>query len=472
MRHLHLRFIHLYPERRYHQVISMLTQTEFDAVSVEAHYKGELARMVKRLEKAEQDLSEARNSAKWLSLQVKTLERERDELKKVNANLEKVRTDRRYMHALEVIKDLLNGRAHQQMQPPGVDTAIDANLYREIVAEARQEGGPSTDWQTAPSHRSSGQATALPLPLTPAHSLDAVGQAREPREAVPPDPSLFREASEDTLPESDPEPTTGTSRALSGRGHGMSVTPATITTSVSPKLLLRDSYNAARQQEHYIFWEVPPGCASEVGGPESLENLEHSLLLGDDERRSIEELQQQVTLGLSVVVKALDNRYDVVFMYHPIFYEIDKVSFLVAWAEGNAFDQSLDLLARTCNRTKQGKRPILQVLSCPAHSGTLEQEDWWYLGPMKWEMVQMPPIWDILELEQKQKVVDQLHGNCAGSMRQGEIAEKLQNGRLRQLAIRMEAASTRHKDRFLRLAPGLANSAAVQVDISGESGGP
>lgn len=112
---------------------------------------------------------------------------------------------------------------------------------------------------------------------------------------------------------------------------------------------------------------------------------------------------------------------------------------------------------------------------------------------MKWEMVQMPPIWDILELEQvcdchlrpfirsgnspsphpqKQKVVDQLHGNCAGSMRQGEIAEKLQNGRLRQLAIRMEAASTRHKDRFLRLAPGLANSAAVQVDISGESGGP
>lgn len=93
----------------------MLTQTEFDAVSVEAHYKGELARMVKRLEKAEQDLSEARNSAKWLSLQVKTLERERDELKKFNANLEKVRTDRRYMHALEVIKDLLNGRAHQQM---------------------------------------------------------------------------------------------------------------------------------------------------------------------------------------------------------------------------------------------------------------------------------------------------------------------------------------------------------------------
>ncbi|KAF5333627.1 hypothetical protein D9611_002562 [Ephemerocybe angulata] len=471
------------PHEKYEAVRQELTRLEEGAMLMEATYRQRVATLQGNVNEYQIELKRCQNRisaleeelARWERTDSVTLSRLRD-------------VERKYEHALRVIRDLINERVRKlsfrilptytklptipfalsslpaiyplsptHFQQPG-NTDIDPALLQDIISEAQRPDANTLERSAISSSR----VTARPLP-SPALSfyVDSDTSAR----GTPSNSSLFRRDVGITSPEKDRHsgkehpgdeqsmdveqfsvvegPSVHPVSTVLGGEHAASTT-ATSTTEIF-------SYESS--PELWVYWDKPPRSARYTLGPEPFETIENTLRLEDNEVAEVDELEVDAKTGLAVAFKEVGNLGHVAFLYHPIYYEVDRRSYLVSWAEPRVHEMNVEYLANWCrNPPGASTRPIIHVLALPDAAESSGQKGWWYFSAMKWKVVELPSIWDVLDEEQRQKLVDHLYRRSDGNTSRAAIGEKLATGRLQQLTVEMKAASAEHTERFARRA--------------------
>ncbi|KAF6762162.1 hypothetical protein DFP72DRAFT_878165 [Ephemerocybe angulata] len=430
---------------KYEAVRQELTRLEEDAMLMEATYRQRVATLQGNVNEYQIELKRRQNRISALEEELARCQWERDEA------LSRLRDiDQKYRHALRVIRDLINERE------PG-NTDIDPALLQDIISEAQRPDANTLERSAV----SSGRVTVRPLP-SPALSFYVEDTSAG---GTPSNSSLFRRDVGITSPEKDRHsgkerpgdeqsmdvdqfsvvegPSVHPVSTVLGGEHAASTT-ATSTTEIF-------SYESS--PELWVYWDKPPRSARYTLGPEPFETIENTLRLEDNEVAEVDELKVDAKTGLAVAFKKVGNLGHVAFLYHPIYYEVDRRSYLVSWAEPRVHEMNVEYIANWC-RTPPGAstRPIIHVLALPDAAESSGQKGWWYFSAMKWKVVELPSIWDVLDEEQRQKLVDHLYRRSDGNTSRAAIGEKLATGRLQQLTVEMKAASAEHTEKFARRA--------------------
>ncbi|TFK28890.1 hypothetical protein FA15DRAFT_664985 [Coprinopsis marcescibilis] len=311
-------------------------------------------------------LNRTKNSVKWLTLRIQELE------STTNGDVQAL--ERKYRHALRLIRDLIHERDHSRLDPQSGLDEFDEALYNEVLEEAKQKSSkgkqkakhPDTNSSISTSRSSQGTARPSPRP-SPA-----------PPSSLPRDRLLPLSPTSTSLRKSpEPEESVEAQAALPPWAPDSgSVAESSSTMSLSHRIITSRSGHSRSA----VYWK---DCPKHIGldgeycsGTYSWEHLRRILKISDSKFESLKSLELEQGGGMRLQICKLGdpNRSLAAFLYHPIWYEtystrddLVEEMHVIEWATGDQCEKNKNYLRkRGVFEQLTEASPVLQVFVNPS----------------------------------------------------------------------------------------------------------